>query len=96
MKAQEGRIGGLRYGGTWLLVAQLREGTLEPTQSRALDHLGWGFPDLEAAAAEIRGKGVAFTMEPRDFTNPLGQDMRISFVVGPDDVNIEIVQPPKM
>ena len=92
----KGRIGGLRYGGTWLLVSQLREGTLAPTQSRALDHLGWSFPDLEAAAAEIRDKGVAFTMEPRDFTNPLGQDMRISFVVGPDDVNVEIVQPPEM
>ena len=90
----KGRIDGLRYGGVWLLVSQLREGTLAATQGRALDHLGWGFPDLDAAADEIKGKGVEFQLEPRDFTNPLGQEMRISFVVGPDDVRIEIVQPP--
>ena len=32
-------------------------------------------------------------MEPRPYTNPLGQEMQISFVMGPDDVFIEIVQP---
>ena len=89
----KGRISGLRYGGVWLLVSQLREGSLAATQGRALDHLGWGFPDLEAAAAVIKTKGVEFQMEPRPFTNPLGQEMKISFVLGPDDVRIEIVQP---
>ena len=47
----------------------------------------------QAAAEEIKGKGVEFQVEPRPFTNPLGQDMLISFVVGPDGVRIEIVQP---
>ncbi len=89
----KGRIDGLRYGGTWLLVSQLREGTVAATQGRAVDHLGWGFPDLDAAAAEIKSKGVEFTLEPRPYTNPLGQEMKISFVTGPDDVRIEIVQP---
>ena len=89
----KGRIAGLRYGGTWLLVSQLREGTLANTQRRAIDHLGFGFPDLDAAAAEIKSKGVEFDMEPRPFTNALGQDMKISFVFGPNDVWIEIVQP---
>ncbi len=92
--SMKGRIDGLRFGGTWLLVAQQREGVLAATQGRALDHLGWSFPDLDAAADEIKSKGVKFQLEPRDFTNPPGQDMRISFVVGPDDVRIEIVQPP--
>ena len=89
----KGRINGVRYGGVWLLVSQLREGTLAATQGRAIDHLGWGFPDLDAAAAIIKSKGVDFAMEPRPFTNPLGQEMKISFVIGPDDVRIEIVQP---
>ena len=92
----KGRLNGLRYGTTWLLVSRLREGAPEATQNRAIDHLGWSFPDLDAAAAVIKGKGVDFQLEPRDYTNPLGQDMKISFVVGPDDVRIEIVQPPKM
>ena len=90
----KGRLDGLRYGGTWLLVSRLREGTLAATQGRAIDHLGWGFPDLAAAAVEIKGKGVDFQLEPRDYTDPLGRAMKISFVLGPDDVRIEIVQPP--
>ena len=88
----KGRIGGLRYGPVWLLVAP-HEGELAPTAGRAFDHLGWEFPDLHAAAEGIKGKGVAFTMEPTPFTNPLGEEMMISFVEGPDGVNIEIVQP---
>jgi catechol 2,3-dioxygenase-like lactoylglutathione lyase family enzyme len=87
------RIAGLRYGGTWLLVSQQAEGTPEATRGRAVDHLGFSFPDLDAAAAEIKSKGVEFNMEPRDYTNPLGKAMKISFVTGPDDVYIEIVQP---
>jgi catechol 2,3-dioxygenase-like lactoylglutathione lyase family enzyme len=92
----KGRLNGLRYGGTWLLVSRLREGSVVATQGRAIDHLSWSFSDLDAAAIDIKSKGVEFQMEPRDYTNPLGQDMKISFVIGPDNVRIEIVQPPKM
>ena len=88
----KGRISGLRYGTVWLLVAP-HEGELAPTEGRAFDHLGWQFPDLRTAAEEIKRKGVEFTIEPRPFTNPLGEDMLISFVTGPDGVRIEIVQP---
>ncbi len=88
-----GRLPGLLYGGTWLLVSPQNDGALADTRGRAIDHLGFGFADLDAAAAEIKSKGVEFTMEPRDYTNPLGQAMKISFVYGPDDVYIEIVQP---
>ncbi len=90
----KGRIDGLRYGTVWLLVSGNRGGgELGATQGRAIDHLGFSFPDLDAAAAEIRGKGVEFQMEPRPYTNAAGQDMKISFVVGPDGVRIEVVQP---
>ena len=89
----KGCLNGVRYGRVWLLVSQLREGSLEPTRGRSIDHLGWGFADLDAAAEEIRGKGVEFQTEPRPYTNPLGQDMKISFIMGPDDVRIEVVQP---
>ena len=74
-------------------MSRHEEGELAATQGRAIDHLGWQFPDLRAAAEEIKGKGVEFQLEPRPFTNPLGQDMLISFVIGPDGVRIEIVQP---
>ena len=87
------RIGGLRYGRVWLLVSRHQEGSLDPTQGRAVDHLGWSFADLDAAAVEIKGKGIEFQLEPRPYTNPLGQKMKISFIEGPDGVRIEVVQP---
>ena len=46
-----------------------------------------------AQRAEMKKKGVTFQTEPRPFTNAAGQNMKISFVVGPDDVRIEVVQP---
>jgi len=90
----KGRIDGLRYGAVWLLIDKADEGAhLAATQGRSIDHLGFAFPDLDAAAAEMKKKGVAFQTEPRPFTNAAGQNMKISFVVGPDDVRIEVVQP---
>jgi catechol 2,3-dioxygenase-like lactoylglutathione lyase family enzyme len=90
----KGSIDGLRYGSVWLLVDRVNEGlTLAATQGRSIDHLGFAFPDLDSAAAEMKKKGVTFQAEPRPFTNAAGQNMKISFVVGPDDVRIEVVQP---
>ncbi len=90
----KGRIDGLRYGSVWLLIDKADEGSqLAATQGRSIDHLGFAFPDLDAAAAEMKKKGIAFQAEPRPFTNAAGQNMKISFVVGPDDVRIEVVQP---
>jgi predicted enzyme related to lactoylglutathione lyase len=90
----KGRINGLRYGSVWLLIDKVNEGAmLAATQGRSIDHLGFAFDDLDAAAAEMKKKGVTFQAEPRPFTNAAGQNMKISFVVGPDDVRIEVVQP---
>jgi catechol 2,3-dioxygenase-like lactoylglutathione lyase family enzyme len=90
----KGRINGVRYGTVWLLIDKVNEGAmLAATQGRSIDHLGFAFDDLEAAAAEMKKKGVSFQAEPRPFTNAAGQSMKISFVVGPDDVRIEVVQP---
>ena len=88
------RLTGLRYGTVWLLVTAADKGqTLAATQGRSIDHLGFAFPDLDAAAVEMKKKGVTFQAEPRPFTNAAGQNMKISFVVGPDGVRIEVVQP---
>lgn len=91
----KGRLSGIRFGRVWLLASQQREGEPEATQGRAMDHLGWRFGDLEAAADALRSKGVEFTMDPRPYTNPLGDEMLISFLVGPDGVLIEVVQRPE-
>jgi catechol 2,3-dioxygenase-like lactoylglutathione lyase family enzyme len=89
----KGRLDGLLYGTTWLLVGRQTEGQLAPTEGRAVDHLGFSFPNLDAAAAEFKKKGVTFQAEPRDVQSTVAS--RIAFVIGPDDVRIEVVQPPK-
>ena len=82
-----GALPGLNYGNIWLLVAQARN-DVAPTQGRSMDHLGWNFENLSAAAVELKANGVNFTMEPRDY-----RSIRIGFVEGPDGVRIELVEP---
>lgn len=85
----KGVLSGLKYNGIWLIVQPSRK-ELAPTQGRAMDHLGWNFPDLDAAAEELKAKGVVFTLDPRPYKN-----IKIAFVEGPEGVRIELVEPPK-
>ena len=82
-----GVLPGVNYGNIWVLATE-NQGEIAPTLGRSLDHLGWNFPNLDAAAEDLKSNGVEFTMEPRDF-----RGIRISFVEGPDEVRIEVVQP---
>lgn len=90
----KGRIAGLRYGGLWLLAGRQREGegALQPTQGRALDHLGWSFDDLDAAIADMRGRGIELQSGPREVVNRVGQQLKIAFVVSAEGVRIELVE----
>ena len=85
-----GVLPGLNYGNIWLLVARTNE-LPAPTEGRSLDHLGWKYEDLTAAAETLKANGVEFTIEPRPF-----RGIRISFVEGPDGVRIELVEPSEM
>ena len=82
-----GALPGLNYGDIWLMVSQA-SGELAPTQGRSFDHLGWKFADLTATESELKGNGVKFTMDPREF-----RTIRIAFAQGPDGVRIELVEP---
>jgi catechol 2,3-dioxygenase-like lactoylglutathione lyase family enzyme len=88
------RLDAVLFGTVWLMAIPSKE-PLAPTQKRPIDHIGFSFPDLEAAAAEIKGKGVVFETEPRPLTPPSPSSVKISFVPGPDSVRIEVVEPPK-
>ena len=85
-----GVLPGLNYGNIWLLVDRADAAPV-PTQGRSLDHLGWKYEDLTAAAETLKASGVEFTVEPRPF-----RGIRISFVEGPDRVRIELVEPAEM
>lgn len=53
-----------------------------------LDHFGLTVTDIEAAVAELKGKGVAFTMEPKT----IRPGVRIAFLTAPENVSIELIQ----
>jgi catechol 2,3-dioxygenase-like lactoylglutathione lyase family enzyme len=89
---------GLLYGGTfWVLAskAAASELPLQPTDGRAIDHLGFSFADLEASAAELKAKGLTLRNDVRTVTNAIGETLKVAFLVGPDNVLIELIQPPK-
>ena len=88
------RIDAVLFDTVWLMAVQSKE-PVAPTQKRAIDHIGFSFPNLDAAATTIKGKGVTFDTEPRPLTPPSPSSVKISFVTGPDNVRIEIVEPPK-
>jgi catechol 2,3-dioxygenase-like lactoylglutathione lyase family enzyme len=82
-----GLIPGVRYGDMWVLAKKVNE-PRAGTKGRSIDHLGWAFADLDAAAVELKAKGVKFESDPFAFGNA-----RIAFITAPDDVRIELVGP---
>lgn len=89
-------VDGLLYGTFWVLATKpaAHELPLQPTDGRAVDHLGFSFANLDESVAELKSKGVKFRDDVRTVTNPIGETLKIAFVIGPDDVTIEVVQPP--
>jgi lactoylglutathione lyase len=88
----KGQLDSVLYGGkVWLLAMRARE-AVAGTDGRVIDHLGFGFADLDAAAAEIKQKGITFDQEPRAIDGPTSS-AKISFINGPDAVRIEVVEP---
>jgi lactoylglutathione lyase len=53
-----------------------------------LDHFGLTVPDIKAAVADLKAKGVAFTMDVT--TNRPG--VQIAFFTAPENVSIELIQ----
>jgi lactoylglutathione lyase len=53
-----------------------------------LDHFGLTVPDIKAAVAALKAKGVAFTMDVT--TNRPG--VQIAFLTAPENVSIELIQ----
>ena len=52
-----------------------------------LEHIGLTVENLDAAVTELKGKGVAFTMEPKT----IRPGVRIAFLRGPQNVHIELL-----
>jgi len=83
------RLDGLRYGNVWVF---LDAGTAAPSRGHAIDHVGWRMPDLQAKAAELKSKGVAFTKEPHAGPQAPHAPVLMSFTEDPWGVKIELLQ----
>jgi len=80
----------LKLGGQDIFIAQT-DGTVAaaPTSPyQGLDHFGLIVQGLDAAAAELKAKGVEFTMEPKQ-ARP---GVRIAFIKGPQNISIELLE----
>jgi catechol 2,3-dioxygenase-like lactoylglutathione lyase family enzyme len=92
----KGRLDAVKYSAPgfsdmWIL-AQRGEST--PSQGKAIDHIGWRSAGLNDTIAELKGKGVTVTSEPRPLTLPNGPPINFAYVAGPAGVRIELVERP--
>ncbi len=58
------------------------------TPYQGLDHFGLTVARIDAVAAELKGKGAEFTMEPR-IVRP---GLRVCFLRGPQGVSVELLE----
>ncbi len=89
----EGRVSVvLDLNGSRLLIksgnvkTETAPGSSEP--AHGLEHFGIKTDDLETAVAGLKAKGVEFTMEIRE----IRPGVKISFLLGPENVLIELLE----
>ena len=84
------QMDGVRMGDIWLFAMEA-EAPPAPTAGRSIDHIAFAVPEMDAAAAELRGDGVAFLSEP---AVPEGgrTAARQAFIGGPDNVRLAVVE----
>ena len=81
----------LSFGSAFVIVRGQRPGELAKDKSNlewGADHFGFQVKgDFDAFCAELRAKGVTFSMEPTD----INAATRIAFVNAPDGVSVELL-----
>ncbi len=78
-------------GGQVIFVSPVNEdGTGEAPSApyRGLEHIGLAVRGIDAVVAEMKAKGVTFTMEP----TTIRPGVRIAFLRGPENVSIELLE----
>ena len=82
----------LKLGGANIFIAPVKTGdgvNAPPTTPyQGLDHFGLAVKDLDGIVADLKKKGVEFTMEPN---NPR-PGIRICFLRGPQGISIELLE----
>jgi len=81
----------LNLGGQKIFIARATAGKVADAPSSpymGLDHFGLTVADIKAAVAELKAKGVRFTMEPTQ----IRPGTQIAFLTAPENVSIELLQ----
>lgn len=82
----------LKLGGAMIFIAPVKAGdgvNVPPvTPYQGLDHFGLQVKDVDGVAADLKKKGVEFTMEP----NSPRPGIRICFIRGPQGISIELLE----
>ena len=80
----------LKLGGQSIFIAQSDGAVAAPPDSpyQGLDHFGLIVQGLDAVAAELKAKGVRFTLEPKE-ARP---GVRNAFIRGPENAAIELLE----
>ncbi|MBW6399738.1 VOC family protein [Roseomonas sp. HJA6] len=78
-------------GGQPIFVSPVNEPTTGDAPMppyRGLEHIGLAVTGIDAVAAEMKAKGVVFSMEP----TTIRPGVRICFLRGPENVSIELLE----
>jgi lactoylglutathione lyase len=82
----------LKLGGADVFIMPVAPGdNVNPppvTPYQGLDHFGLTVSGIDAVAADLKAKGVEFTMEPRT----IRPGLRICFLRGPRGISIELLE----
>ena len=82
----------MKIGGANVFIAPVAAGSgVNPppvTPYQGLDHFGLTVKDIDAAAAELKAKGVTFTTDP----TTIRPGVRICFIRGPQGISVELLE----
>ena len=81
----------LNLSGQKVFIAQVspeKVGAAPTMPYLGMDHFGMTVDNIDAAVAELKDKGVAFTMDP----TTIRPGVRIAFLTAPQNVSIELIQ----
>ena len=90
-----GRVPGridVQFGDVLLFITSVVEGdgiaAPPATPHQGLDHIGLRVTEIDALAAELKGRGVEFTKEP----TTIRPNVRVCFIRGPQGISIELLE----
>jgi len=71
-----------------LRVTQENEKILDSGKTYGYHHIGINVDDIDAKYEDLKGKGYAFSVTPKD----IDETLRIAFFDGPENVTLELLQ----